>query len=253
MENDPNKVTIAEIVAYVQEAMHREFELQEKIASKKHRTSPEIARLEARVRDLEEWRLRTISAETLGMSRIGDEHEDVLPVRYYVDTDDQTVADDIEHALEITLDEIGFRIAATYPIVKGSWFRKFFFASRGKLTPDQLAASLAKVERSLGVKTLDLPQSQVDLNRADGVAKLLTSLEKTDNALVQIGSILIIKNEGTPVVLNLTPNELSELEREPAVFRSPGDALSMVQKLRQKDKTSSSISHSTTQDVSLDR
>jgi hypothetical protein len=192
--------------------------------------------LQNRVTDLEEWRLIEESAETFGLSRSGNEPKSAVPVRYYIETDDRSVADDIERALVLILDEIGFRVAATYPPVQGSWFGRFFFISRDRLTPEQVAESLAKIERSVGVRTLDLPQSQVDQNRADGVAKLLTALENTPSALVQIGSILIIKMDGTPIVINLTSRELSELEREPAVFRSPSDALGVIQKLRQQDQ-----------------
>lgn len=231
-----------EVVQYVHGLVHREVTFAMQEIEKKARKSPEFAHIESRVSELEEWRLSVLSAETLGIPRVAAERESVLPVRYYIDSDNQVVADEVEQALELTLDEIGFQVAATYPIIRGSFFRKFFFASRRNLTPEQVAESIAKIERSVGVRTLDLPQSQVDLNRADGVAKLLASLEHANSALVQIGSILIVKVDGTPIVLNLTPHELSELERMPTVFRSPSDALSMIQKLRHQDKTSSSIS-----------
>lgn len=261
MNDRSEERTVAELIEYLHDLVSREvaFVVREQIdelygrlahfggpyplppdlrKALKPARSPQLESLMERVQALEEWRLSVISAETLGLPVSEQEREAVLPVRYYVGTDDRNVADDVEHALEIILDDIGFRIAATYPIVRGSWFRKLFFMSREKLTPQQVAESVAKIERAAGVRALDLPQSQVDQNRADGVAKLLTALEKCPTALVQIGSICIIKIDGTPIVVNLTPRELSELEREPTIFSSPAEALSAIRKLRHQDQAS---------------
>lgn len=162
------------------------------------------------------------------------------PARIYVSSEDHAVLDGVRDGVRAILDDVGFRELARFPTVSGSWFQRLFFASRRELSPNQVAASLAKPERSAGVRALDLPQSQVDQNRADGVSRLLTSLESTPSALVQIGSILILKTEGTPVVVNLTPRELSELERNPALFGSPAEAMKALRNLRarQCDRTS---------------
>jgi tetratricopeptide (TPR) repeat protein len=187
---------------------------------------------EETIQHLAEWRLEKLAAATLELPS-NTSGSQVLPVRYYLDTDNRAVAEKVESALESLLDEHGFRVAMLYPVETGSFFRKLFYASRERLTPDEVAASLAKIERAAGVRALDLPQSQIDANRADGVAKLLAALEGSPSAVIQIGSILLVKIDGIPVVTNLTPQELAQLEREPDLFRSPNEVLDVLHKLRQ--------------------
>lgn len=189
--------------------------------------------LEEAVSRLEAWRLETLAAATLGLPSDTAGGVQVLPVRYYIDTDDRSVAVEVEGALELLLESYGFRVEMPYRVETGSFFRKVFYSSRERLTPEEVAASLAKIERAAGVRALDLPQSQVDANRADGVAKLLAALERSPSAVIQIGSILLVKVEGTPVVMNLTPQELAELERAPSLFRTPHEVLDFIHKLRQ--------------------
>jgi hypothetical protein len=196
-----------------------------------HPDRPKI--LEEAVSRLEAWRLEALAAATLGLPSDTAGGVQVLPVRYYLDTDNRAVAAEVESALELLLENYGFRAEMSYRPETGSFFRKVFYSSRERLTPEEVAASLAKIERAAGVRALDLPQSQVDANRADGVAKLLAALEGSPSAVIQIGSILLVKMEGTPVVMNLTPQELAELERAPSLFRSPQEVLDFIHKLRQ--------------------
>jgi hypothetical protein len=45
----------------------------------------------------------------------------------------------------------------------------------------------------LELRELDHPQSEVDLNQADAVARLLGALSSEQDALMQIGSLILVK------------------------------------------------------------
>lgn len=57
------------------------------------------------------------------------------------------------------------------------------------------------------------------------------ALENTYNALIQIGSVLLIKVDGIPVVRNLSQRELAYMEQNPALFRDPAATLQELQKI----------------------
>jgi hypothetical protein len=57
------------------------------------------------------------------------------------------------------------------------------------------------------------------------------ALENTHNALIQIGSVLLIKVDGVPVVRNLSQRELAYMEQNPALFRDPAATLQELQRI----------------------
>jgi hypothetical protein len=57
------------------------------------------------------------------------------------------------------------------------------------------------------------------------------ALENTHNALIQIGSVLLIKVDGIPVVRDLSQRELAYMEQNPALFRDPAATLQELQKI----------------------
>ena len=65
------------------------------------------------------------------------------------------------------------------------------------------------------------PQENIDARQADAVAEVLRALQETDNAVLQIGTILVIKVNGSVNVRELTTKELRYLERHQELMRSP--------------------------------
>ena len=81
---------------------------------------------------------------------------------------------------------------------------------------------------------MDRPQSEVDLNQADAVARLLGVLDPENDALMQIGSLVLIKVESKVFVRTLTQTELVYFNRNPALFQDPANALQVLQQGRPK-------------------
>jgi hypothetical protein len=101
-------------------------------------------------------------------------------------------------------------------------------------TSPEMKASLAKLERALELQSIHRIQAEVDAMQSTAVSQLLKALEGTPNAIVQIGSILLIKVGGVTSVRNLTQLELAHLERNPDLFRDPAAAFRELQRINQE-------------------
>lgn len=133
----------------------------------------------------------------------------------------------VEDAVFNLLDVYGFTVDRLGDPVLGSWFREFW--SKAKETSPPVEQQLAKIERAIELRGLDQPQSQVDLNQAEAVTRLLSALDPEHNALLQVGSIFLIKVHDTIVVRNLSQVELAYFQRNPALFQKPEIALKVLQ------------------------
>jgi hypothetical protein len=147
------------------------------------------------------------------------------PVRIYLSTDHDHQA--VEGALEELLEIYGLEIVRRFPPVHGSWFRQFL--ARAKDGAPTVEESVTKVARGIELQALHRPQAEVDARQADAVAKLMTALEKEENAAIQIGSILLVKVGNNYVVRTLTQIQLAHLERNPELFQDPATVLHQLQ------------------------
>jgi hypothetical protein len=109
----------------------------------------------------------------------------------------------------------------------GSWFRRM----RGKVTSQtpSLEEVVELAVRAAQMKTMLWPQAGIDAAQGDVLAKLITSLGSEHNAVIQIGSILLVKSNGDLMCRNLTQAELSYLERNPPLIKDPGSILRQLQ------------------------
>lgn len=151
-----------------------------------------------------------------------------VPVSVYLDSANN--ANEIELAVVELLDYFGVEIVERKPPITGSWFGLMLGRFKRALSTDQAEEIIARVERAMTVRLLDQPQADVDAKQAEAVAHLMNSLENQPSACIQIGSIFLIKVDGTVVVRNLSPRELSFLTSNQTVLSSPGDVLAALEK-----------------------
>jgi hypothetical protein len=159
----------------------------------------------------------------LGIGRL------TIPVTIYLAIEDDHEM--VENALRLVLKAFGFEIVHTDSPVRGSWFRRFIGSAKELASDPEVEKRLIKVERAIDMRLLLMDQANIDAVQGDAVAKLLTALENTHSALIQIGSVLLIKVDGVPVVRNLTQRELAYMEQNPALFRDPAATLQELQKI----------------------
>ena len=78
---------------------------------------------------------------------------------------------------------------------------------------------------------LHKPQAEIDGQVGCAVAQLITALTSERNAIIQAGSILLIKVNGNITVRNLTQVEMAYLERNPTLLTAPAAMLDQLQQL----------------------
>jgi hypothetical protein len=171
--------------------------------------------------------------------RLAEAHAHTLAVSIYV-ADDEGYQP-VEDALEGVLNELGLEITHRFPEIRGSRYRAFVARTKKAFTSREMKARLAKLERAIELQAIHRTQAEIDAAQSKAVSQLLKALDGTPSAIIQIGSILLIKVDGVPSVRNLTQLELAHLERNPAVFRDPAAALRELQhinhEVRQISKT----------------
>jgi hypothetical protein len=84
--------------------------------------------------------------------------------------------------------------------------------------------SVSSTEVPLPDTSFDLlrgPQSRIDAVETEAVAAMINSLKNVPEAVVQVGSILLIKTDGTVVARSLSVKELRYLETHRALLKNP--------------------------------
>ncbi|MBE8518366.1 ATP-binding protein [Amycolatopsis sp. H6(2020)] len=152
---------------------------------------------------------------------------ETIPVVVYLDN--ATPAPQVEQALDEVLTEFGLQPVHREPPIVRSWFRRMTVKFDRSGGPEVTRRLLRELDRAVELRAVDQIQAQVDAAQGDVVAKLLTALADTSNALIQIGSVLLIKVEGVPVVRNLTQTELAYLQRNPQLSQDPAACLRVLQ------------------------
>lgn len=150
------------------------------------------------------------------------------PVRIYLAAGEDPGL--VELAVFGLLEAYGFQVEHQDVPITGSWYRRFWVRTKEAAPP--VEELLAKLQRALELRELDHPQSEVDLNQADAVARLLGALSPESDALMQIGSLVLIKVENKVFVRTLTQGELIYFNRNPALFQDPANALQVLQRGR---------------------
>jgi hypothetical protein len=136
---------------------------------------------------------------------------------------------EVQQALTDLLSAFDFMVIDALLPIEGSWYRAFVARLKTGLTAAELSDRLKKVERGIDLHLLHKKQAEVDSLQGDAVAKLLKALAGTPNAVIQIGSVLLIKVDGVPAVRNLSQRELMFLELNPSLLRNPSAFLDALQ------------------------
>ncbi|RJQ70993.1 hypothetical protein D5S17_28370 [Pseudonocardiaceae bacterium YIM PH 21723] len=151
-----------------------------------------------------------------------------LPAVIYLD--DAVAAPAVEAALHKVFQAFGLTVLELGEPIIRSWFRRMRVGARRAATGETGRRLYRELDRAVELRAVDQVQAQVDSAQAGAVAGLLTSLEGTQNALVQIGSVLLIKIDGVPLVRNLTQHEIAHLQRNPQLIRDPAAVLGELQR-----------------------
>jgi hypothetical protein len=95
------------------------------------------------------------------------------------------------------------------------------------------ADAAAEARRAVELQVLDRFQAGIDGVTGDAVAKLITALDQTNGAVIQVGSVLLVKVDETIVVRQLTSREMTHWQHNPGLFKDPATALAELQRANQ--------------------
>ncbi|TVT47681.1 hypothetical protein FNH05_18680 [Amycolatopsis rhizosphaerae] len=144
------------------------------------------------------------------------------PASIYTADDDGS---QLKEAVVTVLREFGLEADVEKPAVRGSWFQRLWARGRDS---EAVREHLATLERALELEGLGKRQADIDKAKAEPVAALLTVVKEQTNAVVRLGSIILIKTEGNVVVWTISEMEAAVMERTSHIPRDPVTALKFL-------------------------
>ncbi|WP_449597401.1 cold-shock protein [Nonomuraea endophytica] len=142
-----------------------------------------------------------------------------IPVVIYLENEQD--ASTIEAAVDEVLDHAGYDIVLTLPPVLGSWFSQKWARFRRGIADAGLDGVADKAVRGLELEHVQRRQAEINATNLDALANLIERLDKTPAALIQIGSILLVKTAEDLLVRELTLEEQIHLEANPSLRKDP--------------------------------
>lgn len=158
-----------------------------------------------------------------------------IPIEIYIDSDSLETALKIYEAVNLFLNEIGFQKEIELQAIKGSWFKRFVAKSKEAISSDEVLDRLKEAEYGLEVNMVLKKQSEIDVNSSQALLNIVKSIESVPNAVIRIGSILVVKltNELGEVSLQsrtLSIKEMYLLNKNPDLLQKPQKILSAIAK-----------------------
>ncbi|WP_217562485.1 hypothetical protein [Streptomyces sp. GbtcB6] len=155
---------------------------------------------------------------------------EVIPVSVYIGSNSESKISAVLESVQELVRALGYKEVGEPEVRRGSIFRRSRAVAQTGM--DEVKSRLMKVERGFELAQLELRQAEVNLKETQAVSHLLTALEGTERACIQVGSVFVIKYvvEGRQVVVvrNLTQLEMHALTRFPEIQTRPEEALRML-------------------------
>lgn len=175
-------------------------------------------------------RLRSAAEE-----EVRDAVEPDIPVQIYLT--DALAGPAVEGSLRELLLSCGVEDIRESRITIGSWYRSL--TGLLKRAADSDAAGEAR--RAVEIQVLDRFQDGIDSDTGDAVSKLIAALNQTKGAVIQVGSVLLVKIDDTIIVRHLTTREMIHWQDNPGLFKDPGSALAELQRANQVESLGQAV------------
>lgn len=148
------------------------------------------------------------------------------PVSIYLRDGSEREGRRVRQAIRLALGDIGFELVTDSDPICGSFWQRARAWSKEPQTKKALADRVAKLERAAEVQILALPESQANMQNAQGAAAIIEALKDETSAVVQLGPLLIVKvpspdGRSTTLCKTLTASELKMLEQDPSLLADP--------------------------------
>lgn len=148
----------------------------------------------------------------------------IVPVRIYVT--ETSIGPVVEREMRTLLSEIGVvGLNGPNPIT-GSWYRRLF----GSIKESSNTHTAQELRRAAEIQLIDRFQAGIDGATAGAVSSIIAALADTRGAVIQAGSVLLVKVDDKIIVRQLTPEQLLHWNENPSLFQDPVAALTELQR-----------------------
>lgn len=139
----------------------------------------------------------------------------------------------VRAALQGVAEQAGFDLIVDSDPVYGSFWQRFKAKASNPQTQEALNDRLIKLERSVEVRLLAVPESQANMQNAQGLAAIIEALKGEPAAVVQLGPLLVVKtpapDTGSAILCRmLTAKELRMLETRPDLLKDPSKLMTQL-------------------------
>jgi hypothetical protein len=149
-----------------------------------------------------------------------------FPVSIYLG--EETGHELVEAAVDELARSAGLTIDDRDEPVLGSWFRRMRARLTGAARSPAAQDALADLVQRTELEVVLRPEAEVTAHLMASLAPLITSMERTRDAVVRVGAVLIVKNDGALFVNQLTTRQQVILNHSPHLLAAPDTVLSAL-------------------------
>ncbi|MGH9932521.1 MAG: hypothetical protein ACREA9_25235, partial [Pyrinomonadaceae bacterium] len=149
---------------------------------------------------------------------------DVVPVSIYI-SGSQKDGEKLQEAVLRAGDLYGFEIAHKLGAEVGSWFSRIRLRSKNFLNSSETQKRLKNLESALELEVLDKRRAEVDRAKAEAIGSIIGQIAGQSNAVVRIGSLVIVKMDDNIWAETIDEASARQLEENSTILKSPTDAV----------------------------
>lgn len=156
-----------------------------------------------------------------------------VPISVFLDCDkDAEIEKNIDFAISRLCKVFGFSVDSSLPTIYSSIWKRLYLKTIDTLTSPEFSDRLKKVERAAQLELLDKTQSGIEKQQAEAINLLLSSISSTSRAVIQIGSILLIKlpseKDSDLFVVSLSEKQIRHISDNPNILTEPESIMSYL-------------------------
>lgn len=122
----------------------------------------------------------------------------------------------------------GLETLETSDVERGSWSRRWRLRETRADTARLLGRLAKKGERAADLHFIQSVRAQADEHEANAVASVVRALEGMDSAVVQLSSLIVVKDGGGLICRVLTEREIGVLADHPELLKLPAQLFQLL-------------------------
>jgi hypothetical protein len=150
-----------------------------------------------------------------------------MPVTIYLA--DGAGHEQVESAVEELLRHAALEVLQRDDPVIGSWFRRLWAGARQAVTSPVAREAALTATHAADTRLILAQDAQVTAILLQNLGPVIASLQYTNDAVLRVGALLIVKIDGKVQVLQLTAAQQAILDHRPHLASAPGEIITALQ------------------------